>query len=274
MPARSFLYVPGDRPDRLGKATDRAGDAIIADLEDAVAPGAKDTALREVLAWLDGGTGRAQVWVRVNAGPRGLDEIAALRECPGLHGVVLPKADLAGITAATAAAGSRPVAALIESARGLLDAAALAAVPGVSHLGIGEADLAAELALRPSPDGRELLPLRLQVVVASAAAELPPPTGPVSVDVRDLAGLRSSTVALRAAGFGSRSAIHPDQVPVIEEVFTPTEAEVARAEEVVASYDAAIADGSGVIVDAQGRMVDEAVVRAARRTVELGALRR
>ena len=272
MAARSYLYVPGDRPDRLAKAAARAGDAIIADLEDAVAPECKERALHEVLAWLDAErTSGRERWVRVNAGPRGLEEIAALRDSPGLHGVVLPKATLASVKSAAAALGEgRPVAALVESARGLLEAAALACVPGVSHLGIGEADLTAELGVTPSPDERELLPLRMQLVVASAAAALSPPTGPVSLDVRDLTGLRASTLALRAAGFGSRSAVHPDQVPVIEEVFTPTEHELAAARDVVASYEAALTAGTAVVVDAQGRFLDEAVVRAARRTVSLG----
>jgi citrate lyase subunit beta/citryl-CoA lyase len=108
-------------------------------------------------------------------------------------------------------------------------------------------------------------PVRAQVVIASAAAGISGPTGPVYLDVRDLDGLRSSTTALRRAGFGARSAIHPDQVAVIEDVFTPTDEEVARARDVVSAWDAA---GTGVAVDERGRMVDEAVVRLARRTVE------
>jgi citrate lyase subunit beta/citryl-CoA lyase len=108
-------------------------------------------------------------------------------------------------------------------------------------------------------------PVRAQVVIASAAAGISGPTGPVFLDVRDLDRLRSSTVALRRAGFGARSAIHPDQVAVIEDVFTPTAEEVARARGVVAAWDAA---GGGVAVDERGRMVDEAVVRLARRTAE------
>jgi citrate lyase subunit beta/citryl-CoA lyase len=84
-------------------------------------------------------------------------------------------------------------------------------------------------------------------------------------DLRDVDGLRTSTEALRRLGFGARSAIHPAQVAVIEEVFTPTPAEVEAARAVVASYDASLAAGTGVVVDVQGRMVDEAVVRSARR---------
>ena len=270
--ARSYLYVPGDRPDRLEKAVERAGDAIIADLEDAVALPAKDVALREVVGWLAAADPtRRELWVRVNVGARGLEEIAALRELPALRGVLLPKATLESVRTVTAALGTGGcVAALVETARGLVEAAQLAAVPGVSHLGIGEADLTAELGVTPSADGRELLPLRMQIVVASAAAALPAPTGPVYLQVRDLEGLQASTQALRASGFGSRSAVHPDQVPVIEDVFTPTDAELATAREVVAAYDAALVAGTAVGVDAGGGFVDEAVVRAARRTVALG----
>jgi citrate lyase subunit beta/citryl-CoA lyase len=272
MSARSYLYVPGDRPDRLEKAADRAGDAILADLEDAVAPNAKARALEHVLQWLPAAPDGRELWVRVNAGPRGVEEIAALADVPSLHGVVLPKAELTSVREALSAMnGRRPVAALVESARGLLDAAAIAGEPGVSHLGVGEADLAAELSLQPSPDEREVLPLRLQIVVASAAGSLAPPTGPVWRDVRDLDGLRASTESLRRCGFGARSAIHPDQVGVIEEVFTPTADEVATAQRVMDRFDEAVASGTGVVLDERGQLLDEAVVRSARRTLELAA---
>jgi citrate lyase subunit beta / citryl-CoA lyase len=268
--ARSFLYAPGDRPDRLEKALSRAGDAVIADLEDAVVPAHKDRAREEVAALLATVLpGRAPaVWVRVNSGARGVDDLAALGGSPGLSGVVLPKADRATVAAARSALPDDvALAALLETARGLLEAPDLARA-GVSHLGLGEADLAADLGLSPSPDARELWPLRMQVVVASAAAGIAPPTGPVHLDVRDLDGLRHSTQGLRRAGFGSRSAVHPGQVAVIEEVFTPTGAEVDAARAVVASYEASLASGAGVVVDERGRMVDEAVVRSSRRVVE------
>jgi len=270
MLARSFLYVPGDRPDRLDKAVDRAGDALIADLEDAVVPAAKDAARDNVCALLaDGARRRPQVWVRVNVGARGADDLAAVAALPGLTGVVLPKADLPSVQQAAAAlpAGVR-LGALIETAQGLLDAPPLARVTGVSHLGIGEADLTAELRIEPSADERELWPLRLSLVVASSAAALAAPTGPVPLDVRDIDALLRSTQALRRAGFGARSVIHPNQVAVVEDVFTPDEQEVAAARAVVAAHERSVAEGTGVVVDERGRMVDEAVVRAARRTVQ------
>ena len=267
MSARSYLYVPGDRPDRLEKALVKAGDAVIADLEDAVAPSRKDVALETVVAWLAEVGPGPEVWVRVGAGARAADELAAVGASPRLTGVVLAKASLAGVAEADAVLppGVR-VSALVETAAGVLELAALAAHPRVTRLGLGEADLAAELGIAAG-EPSVLLPIRAQAVVASAAAGIDAPTGPVHTDLRDLAGLRDTTAALRRAGFGARSAVHPDQVPVIEEVLTPSASEVTDARETVEAWDAAVADGTGVAVDARGRMVDEAVVRLARRVV-------
>ncbi len=108
---------------------------------------------------------------------------------------------------------------------------------------------------------------RSSLVVASAAADLDPPTAPVSTDFRDLESLRDDTVALRRLGFGARSAIHPAQLDVINEVFTPTTAELERARELVALFEESLAHGDGVCTGPDGRMVDEAVVRSARRTL-------
>lgn len=266
MAARSYLYVPGDRPDRLDKALDRAGDAVIADLEDAVPHARKDLALAAVTDWLAALPRHGpEIWVRIGAGPRAADELAAVSGFADLTGVILAKASCRGVEEAdrvlTPEVG---VGALVETAAALLELPELARHPRVRQLGIGEADLAAELGVAPG-EPAAFGPLRTQLVVASAAAGIAAPTGPVHLDVRDLEGLRTSTAALKRAGFGARSAIHPDQVAVIEAVFTPTAGEVARARAAVQAWDAADA---GVVLDEQGRMVDEAVVRLARRVVQ------
>jgi citrate lyase subunit beta/citryl-CoA lyase len=116
-------------------------------------------------------------------------------------------------------------------------------------------------------DDRELLAVRVLVVLASAAAGLDPPIGPVSTDFRDLAALRRSTDALRRLGFGSRWAIHPAQVPIINQIFTPALEQVNAARRLIERHDSAVRQGTGVCVDEDGHMVDEAVVRAARRTL-------
>jgi citrate lyase subunit beta/citryl-CoA lyase len=149
----------------------------------------------------------------------------------------------------------------------VLELSGLAGSQGVVALAMGEVDLAADLRIEPSADGTELWPIRLSTVVASVAADLAPPIGPVWVAVRDLDGLASSTLELRRRGFGARQAIHPDQVGPINDAFTPSAHEVEQA---VALLAGAAAAGSGAWVDAAGRMVDEAVLRAARRTVAVG----
>lgn len=285
---RSYLYVPGDRPDRLAKAAAGAmsaggADALIADLEDGVAASAKDAARAAVAGFLldlsdRSGAGERprppEVLVRVNNDGRLGDDLSAVVAAGG-SAVYLPKADAASLRAVDLLLadlegdrrGSTAVVALVESARGVLDAEELAAHPRVRNLAIGEADLTAELGIDPSPDGRELWPVRSALVVASAAAGIDAPTGPVSTDFSDLDALRESTTALRRAGFGARSAIHPAQLPVINDVFTPTEEEVAAARRLVELFEASVARGDGACVDDRGRMVDEAVVRSARRVL-------
>ncbi len=265
MTARSYLYVPGDRPDRLVKALAKAGDAVIADLEDAVAEDRKDLALDAILDWAPGVPADGpEVWVRVNPGPRAVDELAALADVARLTGVVLAKADLAALDRAAAVLPpGMALAALVETAAAVLDLQALAAHPRVRQIGLGEADLAAELGIARDEQAA-LGPVRALAVIASAAAGKSGPTGPVHLDVRDLEGLRSSTGDLRRRGFAARSAIHPDQVAVIESVFTPSPEEVAQARATVSAWDSS---GGGVALDDRGRMIDEAVVRLSRRTV-------
>lgn len=275
--ARSYLYVPANRPDRLARATGRGADALILDLEDSVPAAEKDSARHLLANWLaapgePAGGQDCELWVRVNAATAAADITATVT--PLVTGVVLPKAApalladvhelLAGHERAIgAAAGRFRVLPIIETARGLLSAADLAAAPRVVRLGLGEADLAADLGLL-DPGPAELLPIRLQVVIASAAASAAAPAGPTSTDFRDLAGLGGSTRALLGLGFRARTAIHPAQVPVINEVFTPSPAEIARARRLVDAIEAAERDGSGVTIADDGRMIDAAVVRSAR----------
>jgi citrate lyase subunit beta/citryl-CoA lyase len=183
----------------------------------------------------------------------------------GLSGVFVPKATPTTVRDARNKAGEQVrICALVESAAGMLEVATIASL-AIDRLAIGEVDLAADLGMSPSPDGRELDPLRLDVVVASAARGGPPPIGPVWVDLKDLEGLESSTVALRRSGFGARQAIHPNQVQVINNAMSPTSQELEHAASVIER--AAQADG-GACTDENGRMIDEAVLRSARRLLE------
>jgi citrate lyase subunit beta / citryl-CoA lyase len=284
--ARSYLYVPADRPTMLARATERGADALIVDLEDAVAPQAKPAARRNVAAWLDAlpASSARQVWVRINpaAGPRPPLDDLNIAVHAAVTGVVQAKCesldellrldDALSVAEGRAglAQGTLAVAPLIESAAGVLAMPALAAAPRVRRLQVGEADLSAELGMEPGDDHAEFAGLRWTLVLTSAAAGLEAPVGPVETRLGELAGLRASTQALRRQGFGGRGAVHPAQVPVINDVFTPSGAELEQAAMIVERFGTAVASGSGVAVTDDGRMIDEAVVRTARRVLARG----
>ena len=272
--ARSYLYVPADREDRLARAAARGADALILDLEDSVPAAGKDRARRLLAGWLAGQReAGCELWVRIN--PSTAAEDIAATAGPLVAGVVVPKAEpalLAEVSRLLAEAenarglapGRLGVLPIVETARGLQSVAEVAASPRVVRLSLGEADLAADLGVWLSPDRAELLPVRLQVVVAAAAAGIGAPVGPTSTDFRHADALRDSTRALLALGFRARSAIHPAQLPVINAVLTPSAAEIARAGRLVAAFEAAQRAGAGVFTDEDGTMVDVAVVRSAR----------
>lgn len=274
---RSYLYVPGDHAERLEKALERGADALILDLEDAVAPQSKDGARELVGAWIrrNEASGSA-VWLRITADEPGAD-IAAIGA--PIAGVMVPRAESAlldevgKLLAARERelgipGGSLAVIPLIETARGLLGAVELAEAPRTVRLAIGRADLAGELGLGIDPEGPEFRSILLQLVIASSAAGVAPPVAPTSTDFRDLDALRGSTQQLLRLGYRGRTAVHPAQLPVINEVFTPSAEEVQRAERLVAAFEEAERSGSGVITDDNGRMVDAAVVRSAREVLQ------
>ncbi|MDI1463083.1 CoA ester lyase [Catellatospora sp. KI3] len=276
---RSYLYVPGDSPAKLAKARTTGADALIVDLEDAVPPAGKDAARAGVAEFLAAGSAQPRIWVRINPGALGHTDAAAVVG-PHLAGLCVAKTESAAelleldrlLSAVEAerglAEGAVRIVPLLESAAAVLAAPAIARAPRVARLQLGEADLAADLGVTPGPDGRELLWVRSHAVLACAAAGIAPPVAPVSTDFRDLDALRESTLALKRLGFRGRACIHPAQLPVVHEVFTPTEAELDAARDLVSRHDQALREGSGVCLDARGRLVDEAVVRSARRLLD------
>jgi citrate lyase subunit beta / citryl-CoA lyase len=273
--ARSYLYVPGNAADKLAKAATRGADALIVDLEDAVPAAEKAAARASVVAWLAAAPPPVPVWVRVNQGARRDDDLRAFAGRRGLTGVVLAKAvdavDVAAADAVLSSAGDTAtlLMPLLETAGAILDAAAIARQPRVHRLQIGEVDLTGELGISPGADEVELVGIRTQVVLASAAAGIEPPVGPVSRVTNDPVALAASTRRVRRLGFVGRACIHPAQIPVVHEVFTPTESEVAEARVVIALLEEAQARGDGAVLDGKGRLVDAAVLRAAHRTLAL-----
>ena len=265
--ARTWLFVPGDRPERFAKAASAGPDVVVLDLEDAVAPAHKDAARGHVVGWID----RPEVTtaVRVNAaGTTWHDaDIAALATLAGPATVVLPKADSPEAVAAVLAAlptGSTVVA-LVETALGVTRAVDLARTPGVVRLALGSYDLAAELGVDPD-HAPALAPARGNLVLASAVGGLAGPIDGVTGDVRDHGRLTADVTAAAALGFAGKLCIHPGQVAPAAAALAPAPDEVAWAERVLA---AATEDGVALV---DGRMVDAPVVARARRILSLTRL--
>ena len=257
MPARSYLFVPGDRPERFAKALASGADAVIVDLEDAVAPAVKNAARVWLAAWLDEGHG--DVVVRINAaGSEWFDADLALLARPGVAGVMLPKAerreDLARVREAAPATLLLP---LIETAAGIDRLHEVAAAPGVQRLAFGAIDLQLDLGIEG--DGDELLMYRSQLVLASRLASLAAPVDGVCAAIDDPALLDAECLRARRFGFGAKLCIHPHQVAGVHAAFAPSPQQVAWATRVVQA--AAAAHGAALAVD--GEMVDTPVLHRA-----------
>ena len=267
-PVLTLLYVPGDRPERVAKALASAADVVIVDLEDAVAPGHKDAARTAMLVALDGVTRPVQVRVNALGTPWHAADVAALADLPATVGARVPKVEAADdVVSLAAALPGRDLHLLLESALGVERAYELAcASEQVAGIGLGEADLRSDLGVA---DETGLTFARSRVVLAARAAGLPAPAMSAYVNVRDLQGLRASCLAGRVLGFLGRTAIHPAQLDVITEAFTPSAEEVERARAVVERVGSASAVGSGTVVLEDGTFLDVAMVEQARRVLAI-----
>lgn len=265
---RTYLFVPANRPERYAKARAAGSDAVIVDLEDAVAPAAKRSA-RDALS--DALDEAAPLIVRVNAaGTPWFDDDLELCRHPGVAAVMLPKAD--GIDAVCRAfeAAFKDLLPIIESARGVEEVRAIARVPGVVRVAFGSIDLAVDLGIDCAPDGgeAELQPYRAQVVLASRLGGLAAPVDGVSLAIDDAARLRADAERSRRLGFGAKLCIHPKQIAVVKGVFSPDPERVAWARRVCAAFEASA--GAAVAVD--GEMIDVPVVERARAVLRAAGL--
>jgi len=256
------LFVPADRPERFAKAAASGADAIVVDLEDAVAPAAKDAARQALPAHLPA---TLPVLVRVNAAgtPWHDGDVALVVARPGL-GLMLPKAEDPDRVAALGRrlGPGRALVPLIETALGIHRAVDIARAAGVTQLAFGPADYCNDIG---SDDGPEALLLaRSTLVLASRLGNLPAPLDGPCFDFRDPARTGDEARHARGLGFGGKLAIHPAQVPWIEAAFAPGEAEIAWARRVVA------AGGEGGAAGVGGSMVDAPVVARARRILARG----
>ncbi|WP_418319945.1 HpcH/HpaI aldolase/citrate lyase family protein [Piscinibacter sakaiensis] len=249
---RAYLFVPADRPERYAKARASGADAVIIDLEDAVAAESKLRARDALANALDEA---APVIVRINAADtRWFEDDLALCRHPGVAAVMLPKAD--GIDAVCSAfeACFKDVLPIIESARGVEESRNIARVPGVVRLAFGSVDLALDLGIDCAADGNEdeLLFFRSQVVLASRLGGLDAPVDGVSTTIDANEKLRRAAERARRLGFGAKMCIHPSQVAAVQAAFTPSVELVAWAKRVGEAFSAA--GGAAVAVD--GQMID------------------
>ena len=275
---RSMLFTPGHRPDLIAKASRSAADAVIVDLEDAVAKGVKDEARANLAALPES---PIPYFVRINGADTGWmwKDLGATVPAAAVDGVILPKAEdrnvmlkVCGALSALEAAAGRPEGAvtlipMIETAAGVQNAfEILDGCPRVEAVMFGsgeQGDLVADLGVQWEPRGTGLHYSRSRVLLAARAAGLPHPIDGVFMNFRDHEALRTESELARRLGYVAKLAIHPAQVGVINDVFTPTPEEIAHHRAILEMFEQAESEGTAS-VGADGRMVDYAVARTAR----------
>lgn len=280
-PVRSMLFTPGDRLDMIGKAVRSGTDAVIVDLEDAVAVDAKPQA-RENLSALP--ESAVPYYVRTNGPetPEFWDDVLAAGSSD-IVGVIVPKAETAAVVSEVDGAlavlerqrgmerGAITVIPLIESAIGVRNTYEIASasdrVECVMFGGGEQGDLVADLGVEWTPEGTGLMHARSQVLLGARAAGCPYPMEAVFMDFRNLDALRVECDLARTLGYVGKVAIHPAQVPMINDVFTPPPEEVAYHRKVLTAFEEAEAQGKASI-GLDGKMVDYAVARVARTVIE------
>jgi citrate lyase subunit beta / citryl-CoA lyase len=275
-PRRSVLFMPGANDRALEKARELPADGLIFDLEDAVAPDAKDAARAGVAAALAaGGYGKRELVLRVN----GLDtewgeaDLRAAAAMP-LDAVLLPKVESAArvrdslaVLDRAGAPASLAVWCMIETPKGVLAAAEIAASPRVAALVVGTSDLSKDLQVRDTPDRAPLMTALQLVLLAARANDLVALDG-VHLDLADDTGFRVVCAHGRMLGFDGKTLIHPRQIAPANTAFAPEPDEVAQARRIIAAHEAAAAEGKGIVV-VDGRLVESLHVAAAQHTLAL-----
>ncbi|HEX5181588.1 MAG TPA: CoA ester lyase [Allosphingosinicella sp.] len=280
MRLRSLLFVPGDRPDRMEKALGAGADALILDLEDAVAAPARPEARRAVAAFLDANP-TAPLWVRINpldGGEAEKDLAAILPAHP--DGIVLPKAEggasVAELTRRLTEAGNATaqiLAIATETPAAMFQLGTYGGQRRLAALTWGAEDLPAAIGAVTSreEDGGFTAPYEIAraFCLFGAAAAGVAPIETIYPAFRDLDGLAAYAARARRDGFTGMMAIHPDQVPVINAAFTPSEAEIAQARAIVAAFETS--PGAGAL-SLEGRMIDRPHLVQAQRTLAAAGL--
>ena len=272
----SLLFVPSDQPRKLAKGRESRAAALILDWEDSVSDPAKPDARRRALDFLRSKAEfPASIFIRMNAsGSRHFSEdCAALRELRP-DAIVLPKCrsahdvqDLASFLSEADLEKACHIVPLIESAAAVVNCSAiLAASDRVIAAGFGAEDFSADMQITRSPGEPELLYARCVIATACRAAGVEALDSPY-LEYRDTQGLRTAAASAAHLGFTGKLAIHPAQVPVLNEVFSPSQRELEAARQLVDAFESANAAVAGI----NGRMIDEAVIKRARRLLDLFA---
>jgi citrate lyase subunit beta/citryl-CoA lyase len=265
MSERSYLFVPGNRPERFEKARASRADAVIFDLEDAVQPQEKQAARETVREHMDAAR---PAFVRINAADTEwfANDAAAIANHPGVTGIVLPKAETREQieTVLAHAHSSLTILPIVETARGFANLTLLCAAPRVQRIVFGTLDF--QIDLNIEGDGEELDMFRSQIVLASRLAGLTTPVDGVSTVLDDPVVIESEARRGRRFGFGAKLCIHPLQIDAVRRAYAWTDAELAWAERVLQAVEAS----SGAAVAVDGKMVDMPVILKARRMVGAG----
>ena len=263
--ARSYLFAPASRPERFDKALGAGADAVIIDLEDAVAPGEKTAARAALAAWL---TPAHKVLVRINAhGTAWFEDDLALCRHAGISGIVVPKSEHATDLAHVYAVTKKALYPIIESARGVDQLRELAGADAVRCLVFGTIDFKLDLGIDGDRD--ELLYFRSQIVLASRLAGLCAPVDGVTTAIDDSAQISADTLYAQRIGFGAKLCIHPKQVAPVNAAFAPSMAQLAWAHRVLAVARNA---GRGAVA-LDGKMIDLPVILKAEQVVQDAARR-
>ena len=279
MPRRTLLFSPGDRPELMRKAPGAGADVICFDLEDAVAPSRKAEArdaVGEVLADPEFDPD-AEVCVRLTASTAGADLDALAEAIDAVDGdgrldaVMLPKVETGKrVDTVAGMCAERGLAvvlfALVETAEGVLSVREIAEADATDAVLFGAEDLAADVGAVRSTSGEELSYARQHVVLAASAAGVDA-IDTVFTDFDDEDGLRSQTRTAVSLGYDGKMAIHPAQVPVINEAYTPDPERVEWARTVLDATEAADADGRGVF-EVDGEMIDAPLIAQAERVID------
>lgn len=266
--ARSLLFVPGNRPQRFGKAMASGADAVILDLEDSVPASEKSAARAHVLDALPELQHQGQpLVVRLNgldsaAGSEDVEWFVALGASASAVALMLPKAETReSIERLAARLPDATLIPIIESAAGYASAPQIAAAANVLRLAVGHIDFMADTGIDCSADEAELAPLRFAVAMATRLHRLAPAIDGVTVSIGDDRRLQDDTQRALRFGFGGKLCIHPSQIATVHAAMAPSREEVVWAERVMAA-DAA---SHGAAVQLDGRMVDAPMVLRARR---------